>query len=234
MIGYAVLGVVLVALTVLAARWFVSSNPANVARSLRIAAIVAGGLLAIVLVVSGRLPLASLILGGLLPLLIRWRAISRAMRNARGHAPGQQSEVSTRYLRMRLDHDTGVMSGVVLDGAFRGRNVHELSPEELQALLRECRVDDVEGATLLETYLDRTDPDWRAADSDGPQQSHPRASTAMDRDEAYRVLGLEPGAGVEEIKRAHRELMQRFHPDRGGSSYLAAKINEAKDLLLRG
>jgi curved DNA-binding protein CbpA len=55
----------------------------------------------------------------------------------------------------------------------------------------------------------------------------------MSRSEALKVLGLEEGATEEHIRAAHRRLILQTHPDKGGTSYLAAKINEAKDVLLK-
>ena len=146
------------------------------------------------------------------------------------------------FLRMWLDHDSGAMSGQVLRGGFEGRMLDDLSLSELLILLDECRSGDQQSAVVLEAYLDRTQPDdWRNAGAGGGNTgSHAgggsggrTSSGAMTREEAYEILGLQPGATAEEIKEAHKRLMLKMHPDQGGSTYLAAKINQAKDLLMR-
>lgn len=65
----------------------------------------------------------------------------------------------------------------------------------------------------------------------GTAPGRPRGS-AMPREEALKILGLEAGASADEIRAAHRRLIMQIHPDKGGSSYLAAQINQAKDVLL--
>lgn len=136
------------------------------------------------------------------------------------------------------------MTGEVLRGRFQGRSLGDLGLAELLDLLQECRAGDSQSAAILEAYLDRTrQEDWRAgapgagehgAGEHGSGSAGSRSTGgAMTREEAYEVLGLQPGASEGEIKDAHRRLMLKMHPDQGGSTYLAAKINQAKDLLLR-
>lgn len=154
-----------------------------------------------------------------------------------GAASGQQSRVETAWLRMRLDHATGRMDGDVLQGSHAGSRLSSLSFESVVALLRECQAADNQSAALLEAYLDRmAGEDWRERASAQPgSQSGTGAAkpaSAMARDQAYEILGLKPGATAEAIKAAHRRLMKKFHPDQGGSTHLAAQINQAKDLLL--
>ncbi|MAI49094.1 MAG: molecular chaperone DnaJ [Rhodospirillaceae bacterium] len=175
-----------------------------------------------------------------LPLLLRWRAISQTMRNMRGPTPGKNSNIETAYLRMTLEHDSGVLSGTVLQGQFEGRNLEELSFQDLIELLRECRVNDPQSATVLETYLDRVHgPEWRALGDDEASAGAGGGARAgsggpMTREQAYEVLGLQVGALEAEIRHAHRKLLMANHPDKGGSTFLAAQINEAKDVLLTG
>jgi hypothetical protein len=152
-----------------------------------------------------------------------------------GHArksPGQTSRVTTDYLEMELDHDTGAMRGRVLKGSFAGRAIEGLSPAELATLWQECRFEDTQSAQVIEAYLDSAYPSWRDDLARGNTADGAAFGKRMSRDEAYEILGLARGASEEEIRRAHRELMLKLHPDRGGSGYLAAKINEAKDVLL--
>jgi hypothetical protein len=161
------------------------------------------------------------------------------MRNMRGPTPGKTSDIETAYLRMKLEHDSGVLSGTVLQGQFEGRNLEELSFKNLLDLLRECRVNDAQSASVLETYLDRVHgADWRGAGGEeagsggGGGTAGPGGS--MSREHAYEVLGLKPGASDAEIRDAHRKLLMANHPDKGGSTFLAVQINQAKDVLLPG
>jgi len=147
---------------------------------------------------------------------------------------GQKSVVRSAWLEMELDHDSGDMDGIVLVGRFEGRRLFEMNEEELHALAADLK-DDRESAELLEAYLDRRMPGWRDdADADlGAGHRGPYSTGAMTQKEAYKILGLEPGAAAVDIRKAHRSLMQRVHPDLGGNAFLAQRVNEARDILLR-
>lgn len=148
--------------------------------------------------------------------------------------PGQRSRVATSMLAMELDHDTGRMDGEVLAGPLKGKQLSALSEAELRSLHRLCGNAADQSLALFEAWLDRSKPDWRR---DWGQAAGGGAAAAgggaMSREEAFAVLGLKSGAGAADIRAAHRRLMKEFHPDRGGSDYLAAKINQAKDVLLQ-
>ena len=147
-------------------------------------------------------------------------------------SPGQRSRVRSQYLDMTLDHDSGQLSGQIMDGPNAGHSLDEFDLPQLLAMIAGF---DAESVALLESYLDRRFPAWRQdaqGNAAGGQRRAP-AGGKMTGEEAYQILGLQPGATRDEISRAHRALMKKLHPDQGGSTYLAARVNEAKDTLLR-
>ena len=145
---------------------------------------------------------------------------------------GQASRVRSQFLEMMLDHDSGELSGRIVDGPNAGRSLDEFGLPQLIAMIPAF---DAQSVALLESYLDRRFPAWRQnaqGDATG-RQRRTATSGKMTAEEAYQILGLQPGAGRDDITRAHRTLMKKLHPDQGGSTYLAARVNEAKDTLLR-
>ena len=144
---------------------------------------------------------------------------------------GQTSRVRSAMLEMELDHDTGKMRGRFTAGPHNGANLDSLAVPVLASLLNGV---DEESRALLLAYLDRRDATWREhAQGDTASRRGFAATGKMTDEEAYQILGLQPGAGADDISRAHRSLMKKLHPDQGGSTYLAARVNEAKDTLLR-
>ena len=155
----------------------------------------------------------------------------KSMSGMGGPSPGKSSSIETRFLRMSLDHDSGDLSGEVLIGRFKGKGLHDLEMDDLLHLLGECRAEDHQSVAVLESYLEQRFSDQWSARAGAGTGSGPARSN-MTREEAMEILGVAIDASKEDIIQAHRRLMQRLHPDRGGSTYLAAKINQAKDLLL--
>lgn len=212
---------------------FARTNPAQLALLLR--RTVGGGciLLAGFLTLRGALPIAvPLFLAGLALLGVAGPLAGLGFPGTR--TPGQRSSVRTSLLAMNLDHDTGAMDGEVLSGEFSGRRLSSLDLKSLLRLRAECEVAGDQSLALIEAYLDRVHPDWRQTEDGAERSAGPRtASSAMTEEEARAILGLAPGATPDDIRAAHRRLMKQFHPDQGGSDYLAQKINQAKDLLLK-
>ena len=141
------------------------------------------------------------------------------------------SQFRTKSLLVTVNFSTKEMDGEVLQGEFSGRHLSQLSTVELQSLVEEFKQSDRESYVLLQTYLLRN---TQGGSNQGSSDQSYQASNISDlsEKEAYEILGLEPNAAKEDIIKAHKRLMQRLHPDRGGSDYLAAKINAAKDKLV--
>ena len=232
----------LLALLVLAAialviAWFLRANPSSMAGVLRVVMVVLGGI-----GVGGLLIFGLRFLPGLLPELLGLAGvaitalIARAIRNRpsggfSSPGTGQRTEVNTAFLKAWIDHASGDVGGTVLAGRFSGRTLDQLTDAELLELRAECAAD-ADSLRVLEAYLDRRlGADWHNTQHTPPPRG-PR--TDMTREEALAVLGLAEGASVDDIRSAHRRLIQRMHPDVGGTADLASRINRAKDVLLAG
>jgi len=237
-------GVLAVLLLWWLSRLYARTNPRVLVRLIKAVAGTAALALAALMLVRGRIDMA-LLIGGFAAWLLGWSAGLPGLPGGLGRlgpgspssgpATGKTSRVRSAMIEMTLDHDSGEMNGSVLAGAFAGRGLDELGERELQTLYTECAgAGDQEGLRLLEAYFDRRFPGWREdthADADAGAGREAEAG-AMTEEEAYQILGLEPGADVAAIRRAHRALMLKLHPDQGGSTYLAARVNQAKDMLL--
>jgi hypothetical protein len=217
----------LIVLVLIAGRIVLRAPPAELARWLKFSA--AGALFALagVLAFLRQFALA-------LPLAVFAYSIFQRVRRTVRASPGEQSSsVRSAGLEMRLDLESGEMDGRILAGRYEGQYLSELDFEGLLAVAEDFRGDS-ESLRLLENYLDRRFPGWRENVEADARDRHGPAPGAggMSTQEAYHILGLDPGAGDAEVRQAHRRLMKQVHPDRGGSAALAAKINEAKDRIL--
>jgi hypothetical protein len=229
-------GVALAVVVMMLARGFAGADPKLMAKLLRWLAIGAAVVVGVFLLATGRFQqlLVDVVALGLL--LTRYSALWSRLKSMMGPKPGQRSAVETPWITMELDHDSGGLDGDVKQGRFAGRRLSSLAQDELVELLQACQAADPQGAPLVEAFLDRMHPDWRAGAS-GQEASAQTGgggfAEAMTPAEARRILGVPEDAGEEAIKEAHRRLMLKNHPDQGGSTYLAAKINQAKDVLLK-
>lgn len=218
---------------------FRAANPAVLARAVKIA----GGIvcLAVAAFTGIRGELAVAVPLGLFGAgLLGWSPAASAIGQfgsfggfgRRARSSGQTSTVRSGFLDMVLDHDSGALSGTIIAGTQAGRSLNEFDLPQLLALMPTF---DAESCALLESYLDRRFAGWRqhAQGTGAGGQRSQATSGKMTAEEAYQILGLQPGASRVDIGRAHRSLMKKLHPDQGGSTYLAARVNEAKETLLR-
>lgn len=221
-------GLALLVFAVVVLRAFSSASPARLAAIFKWIALAIASAAAIVLLVRGNGGWAMLAFSAAAALLasLRWPGGS-------ARSTTRTSDIETEWLRMSLDHDSGDTAGTVLRGRYAGSTLAELGPEALFDLLGELRIHDPQSALLLEAYLKRVHPDLDG-DAPGGQGAAETSRGQMSREEALEVLGLDEDAGADEIREAHRRLMQQVHPDKGGSDYLAAQINRARDVLLKG
>ena len=228
-----IFGIVVLALLLWAAQGFASVDPRKLAPVLKLAGGIVGLAGALFMLARGEiiiaipLGLAALWAMGWLP-----SRIAGILGATVGKSSRPMSRVRSAFVEMELDHATGAMRGHILAGRYEGVTLDALDVATLAGFLPEI---DQESRALLMAYLDRRAPRWREnaqGDADAGQ-ARPPGSAKMTEEEAYQILGLQPGASAEDVARSHRALMKKLHPDQGGSTYLAARVNEAKEVLLR-
>ena len=209
MLPYFVLGIALLAGLLLAGRWFIAADPKTLVKVLKGLLFGIIGLVAVFFLLTGRLAWALFALPALLPWFMRARSAHRMyktfsrMAAAGGGGPGagtgQSSDVETRFLRMALNHDSGQMTGEVLEGDYAGRTLDSMSMDEVVDLLRVCWIEDQPSAQVLEAYLNRVHPDWRQS---------PGGAAAANADSGRRMPGPRPwtssGWTMEPVKRISR------------------------------
>jgi len=229
---YLATGVVALGILFLLARAFTAADPHSLVRTIRYS--VGGVLVAIgvVLILGERWGLGFIVAAAGLSAITTGRIGPLDLGGVR-RTPGSVSTVRSEWFEMRLDHDSGIMTGRVLRGGHAGELLDDLDNAAVLKLAEEVAGEGDSGA-LLEAYLDRRIPGWREnVEPDGNPRSGGTADAGpMTDQQAYEILGLLPGATEAEIRAAHRRLMKAVHPDQGGSTFLAAKINQAKDWLL--
>jgi len=227
-------GIAAVAVLWWLAKAYTRTDAKALATSLKVVAGFAALGAAVLLGLKGRIDMA-LLLGGFGAWALGWNGF-----NLPGpwrkfqQASGRFSRIRSAMIEMEIDHSTGTVEGSVLVGALAGRRLSSLDPQGLRLLYEECLAHDPQGVPLLEAYLDRRFAGWREnaqGDRDTRTRTHAQ-SGIMTKEEAYQILGLQPGANLDEIRKAHRTLMKKLHPDQGGTTYLAARVNEAREVLL--
>lgn len=216
------------------AKVFKRSDRPAVTKAAKVVAGVAALGAAAVLGMKGRIDMA-LLLGAFAAWSLGWGGLPLPKFWSRPQGlPGRFSRIRSAMIEMEIDHETGAVEGSILAGSQAGRTLSSLDRSSLRRLYEECGALDPDGIPLLEAYLDRRFSGWREnTQGDRDTRTRTRAQAGvMTKEEAYQILGLQPGASLDEIRQAHRMLMKKLHPDQGGSTYLASRVNEAREVLL--
>lgn len=184
----------------------------------------------LILVVSGRMHWVGAGLAALIPLgktLLAFGFRALPILRLLGRFKTTPSQFKTKSLKVTINFSNSQMDGEVLIGELAGKNLSDLTDDELENLAAQLKDIDRESYALLYAYRMRRGNPGQQSEGGFSTESF----TGLSESEAYEILGLDPTASKEDVIKAHKRLVQRLHPDRGGSDYLAAKINAAKDRL---
>ena len=227
MLGYFIIGGALLIALMIGGQALANAKPSTILRAVRLAALIALGGGALFFGLTGRFQIASGLAFAALFFLRNKPLFSTGKPSS-----GQSSTVNTDWLEAELDHDTGDMDALVIRGTFDGRKLSSLERDELEILLEELTIDQQSHA-IVQAYMERNHSGEDTGGQEESTNTSDDASGIMSKAEAYEILELKPGATLSEIKAAHKNMMKKFHPDHNGSTYMAAKINQARDLLTK-
>ena len=188
--------------------------------------------LSVYLIITGRMHWLGAGIAALIPVLrtlLVWGTRAGPLLRLFGRFKTSPSQFRTQFLVISMNFTTGSVEGEIISGDYNGKKLSELSPDELKLLSQQYKTVDKESYVLLQAYLIRSGSN----NDQAYQQYNPDNFNELTETEAYEILGLPNTASKDEVVKAHKRLMQRMHPDRGGSDYLAAKINAAKDQLVK-
>jgi hypothetical protein len=228
MLSYFIIGTALLIALIIGGNALVSAKPSTILKTVRITALILLSAGAAFMAFTGRFNYASALAFAALFFLR-----NKPLFSSSKPSPGQSSSVTTEWLDASLDHDSGEMNAKILKGDFSGHTLSDLSLEQLNQLRQTLTIDQ-ESLAILDAFISRNfegNHQEETSNANSGTQNNPN-SGAMSRSEAYDVLGLTPTATLEDIKAAHKKLMKKFHPDHDGSAYMAAKINQARDILI--
>jgi hypothetical protein len=188
--------------------------------------------LSVYLIVTGRMHWLGAGIAALIPVLrtlLVWGTRAGPLLRLFGRFKTSPSQFRTEFLVISINFTTGSVEGEIISGDYSGKKLRELSQDELKLLSQQYKTVDKESYVLLQAYLIRSGSN----NDQAYQQYNPDNFNELTESEAFEILGLPNTATKDEVVKAHKRLMQRMHPDRGGSDYLAAKINAAKDQLVK-
>jgi len=227
-------------------RWWKNEDPEKRNKSLWTYGLWGLAAVLILLTVSGRAHWITGAIGALLPMVKAMlpqlqRLLPFAMQWRKNQA--QQGQLTGEWVKLKVDPLTGVMDGLVLKGSFEGQALSALSESQLKTLLGDCLNHEMKSTQLLATFLQHSyGEQWQTTFAEVLQQhsaqSQQQASSGtangpLSVKDAYEVLGVNEDSTKEEVLKAYKSMMQKVHPDRGGSDYLTRLVSEAKDLLLK-
>lgn len=194
---------------------------------------IGGGITLGLLAITGRMHWIGLIVAAIVPIFKSVLALAaRAMpvilpwmqHKARQNQARAQS-TTTPYLQFVVD-DNGDMGGLITRGALVGKQLKDLTQDQLLSFYRECQTCR-DSRDVFTVYLNKYHPGILRGNS-----KNVKVPNGLSQQEAQDILGLQAGFSKKDVIQAHRNLIQKLHPDRGGNDYLAAQINAAKERLL--